>query len=394
MESYSSESELSKEIRQLISLRQEGGYWDFKRQWHKKKGDLLHDIVCMANNLQDRAAYIVIGIDENQDYAIVDVEGDPNRKSTQNIVDFLKDKKFAGGIRPFVHVEVIRLNSRMVDVIVIENSHNTPFYLTENYEDVRANYIYTRIIDTNTPKDRSADIDKVEYLWRKRFHIDESPIDKFYYYLGDPGAWREISNANMGYFYKRVPEYTIFREQDESRDGYEYYLFAQVDTRPHWYIITLKYHQTAIAQFLGIALDGGRSFVVAPRRAYELHDLGIPCVGYYVKGTLEYRLMCFYYHWETPEEYSLQRHFSATLQFRSEYEHNGFFSYVKDKMQHYNEIYSQQEDQHLPPFPELGGYNMERFKQEYRAVLALQKMLKEFRTVTKGTAEENIHANI
>lgn len=40
-------------IEKLISLKQEGSYWDFKREWYSqdKKADLLHDIICMANNL-------------------------------------------------------------------------------------------------------------------------------------------------------------------------------------------------------------------------------------------------------------------------------------------------------------------------------------------------------
>ena len=34
-------------IRELISLKQEGPYWDFKREWYSqdKKADLLHDII-------------------------------------------------------------------------------------------------------------------------------------------------------------------------------------------------------------------------------------------------------------------------------------------------------------------------------------------------------------
>lgn len=39
-----------------ISLRREGDSWDFKRQWHdkeKEKSDLLHDIICMSNLVQD-----------------------------------------------------------------------------------------------------------------------------------------------------------------------------------------------------------------------------------------------------------------------------------------------------------------------------------------------------
>ena len=87
------------EIIYLISLQQEGSYWDYKKQWHSNNSALLHDIICMANNLDNCAAYIIIGIDEECGYSVVDVASDQKRKNTQNIVDFLKDKKFAGGIR-------------------------------------------------------------------------------------------------------------------------------------------------------------------------------------------------------------------------------------------------------------------------------------------------------
>ena len=40
-------------IFELIQLKQEGEYWDFKRQWYKNNSDLLHDIICMANNLSE-----------------------------------------------------------------------------------------------------------------------------------------------------------------------------------------------------------------------------------------------------------------------------------------------------------------------------------------------------
>lgn len=94
------------EILELINLRQEGSYWDFKKEWYKsdKKQDLLHDIICMANNIENHDAYIIIGVDEANGYNIVSTEEDECRKNTQKIVDFLKDKKFAGGIRPTVYV--------------------------------------------------------------------------------------------------------------------------------------------------------------------------------------------------------------------------------------------------------------------------------------------------
>lgn len=50
---------LKETIEHLRSLKQEGGYWDFKKQWYDKdhKQDMLHDIICMANNIEDRDAH-------------------------------------------------------------------------------------------------------------------------------------------------------------------------------------------------------------------------------------------------------------------------------------------------------------------------------------------------
>ena len=78
-------------ILKLISLKQEGDYWDFKKQWYTNKSDLLHDIICMANNISSDDGYIIIGVDEESDYSILDVTNDPKRKRTQDIVCFLRN---------------------------------------------------------------------------------------------------------------------------------------------------------------------------------------------------------------------------------------------------------------------------------------------------------------
>lgn len=119
------------DIKKLISLKQEGNYWDFKREWYfqDKKADLLHDIICMANNLVNRDAYIIIGVDEENDYSFSSVKSDPNRKNTQQLVDFLREKHFAGGVRPIVSVENISFGENEIDVIVI---HALFCYLIRN----------------------------------------------------------------------------------------------------------------------------------------------------------------------------------------------------------------------------------------------------------------------
>ena len=106
------------EVLRLIAFRQEGEYWDFKKEWHKNKSDLLHDIICMANNLSNHDGLIIIGVNEETDYATCDITNDPNRRKTQDIVTFLRDKKFAGGVRPTVYVHSCLYCKKVVDVIV------------------------------------------------------------------------------------------------------------------------------------------------------------------------------------------------------------------------------------------------------------------------------------
>lgn len=394
MEHFKQGLSLNEEVTNLIRLRQEGSFWDFKKQWYTNKSDMLHDIICMSNNLSNRTAYIIIGIDEQQDYSIVDVSCDPNRKNTQKLVDFLKDKKFAGGIRPVVHVESLHYSKGVIDTIVIENSSSTPFYLTVQYEGVRANSIYTRVMDTNTPIDKSADINHVEQLWRKRFHLDDTPIEKFRYYLRSPDDWETIQDNDMGYFYKYSPEYTITCEKDESADGYEYYIFGQVNTNPSWWLITLRYHQTAIEQFQGIALDGGRSFVIAPRRAYDLLNTDVSSFGFYIQNDLRCRLLEFYHRKETSEEHSYRGYMRAIVVFRSEHEYKSFLNYVQTHMEEYHEIYKRRGNTGLPHFPNLSGYDMEHLKKDYKDALVMCDMLNEFRATGQTMiTEESTHAN-
>ena len=48
-------------------------------------------------------------------------------------------------------------------------------------------------------------------------------------------------------YYKYSPEYIIEHFRCDDRDGYEYYLFSQSDSRPRWYNINVKYHQTTLS---------------------------------------------------------------------------------------------------------------------------------------------------
>lgn len=379
------DNNLSYEIIRLVNLKQEGGYWDFKKQWHMNNGDLLHDIICMANNLENKDAYIIIGVDEENDFKFFDVLNDCNRKNTQNIVDFLKDKKFAGGVRPTVYVQPLTFKGINIDVIVIKNSTSTPFYLTEKFEGVFANQIYTRVMDTNTFKNKSADIDKIEYLWKKRFHIDETPIQKFYHYITKFTDWiASPIEYEMSRYYGPSPEFTITTESDESTKGYEYYLFSQCDSRPHWYLVTLKYYQTPLEQFQGISLDGGRCFIIAPNRkifSYDKYHQKQISYSYYVKTSHRYKLNTFFLNVEPPwESYQYNSFCEVILFFDTENEYNNFNKFILKNERLFDEISLKYLSEKPLYYEQIDGYKEGAFLDDYRNILTLKDMFSVFLT--------------
>lgn len=379
--------ELYDEIRRLIDLHQEGSYWDFKKEWYgkDKDSDQLIDIICMANNLANRDAYIIIGIDEEQDYSVSDVSNDPNRRNTQMLTDFLRSKKFAGDYRPVVTVEALHLSGGWIDVIVVRNSTNTPFFLKERYKSVNPNNIYVRLQDSNTPCDRSADFHHVEYLWKKRFGMLLTPIEKVKLYLKHPEDWENSPSQEDKKYYKFAPEYTIEHtfEPDDHRDGYEYYLFAQTDSRPHWCDIRICYHQTVLADMGGVILDGGRYFTATPNtdgislNRYAHWDVAYK---YMIKGELNHLVHEFYYVDDGDEARHAHNEYEGCLLFfDSSNEHEEFKDFVRANWYRKEEYAT---DIWIPHMEQINGYNMDAFKEQYRNVQILRRMLEKFRNIT------------
>lgn len=378
-----------KDIIELIEKKQEGPYWDFKRQWYEKekRGNMLHDIISMANNTCNRDAYIIIGVDEENDYALVDVSDDINRKNTQNLVDFLRSKKFAGEIRPLVFVETLKINNSQIDVIVVPNNNNTPYYLIERFNQVRAYHIYSRVQDTNTPTDKSADILNIEYLWRKRFGLESPPLERITTYLKNPEQWVDSPSLNSIKYYKHFPEFTVSYcfNPDEERTAQEYYHLYQTDPTPIWTDIKLKYHQTVLVEFTGLVLDGGRYFTPCPEKnGISLNEYGswdiVYC--YFVKDSLRYVLHEFYYENSNMEEKWANRSLiRAILIFETEYEHQAFRIFVSANWQRYSTIPDEQLD--LPYIPNSNKRKRDIYYKEARDVQILRKMLCDFRLFNK-----------
>jgi hypothetical protein len=152
-------------IVEFIKSKKEASYYDFKQQWHseKKDADLLHDIICLANNIDNVDAYLIIGITD-----MFEAVGVSEWKKSHELIEYVKSKGFAGDHIPEFDLLQMYYKYHKIDVLWIKSSKHVPFYLSKKHKDV-GTQIYTRVGDTNTPKDESASYNDIEKLWRIHF---------------------------------------------------------------------------------------------------------------------------------------------------------------------------------------------------------------------------------
>lgn len=191
--------ELKNIVESLIEKKIEGSYWDFKQSWHNNNVDLLKDIICIANNITPdmRDGYIIFGI-EDKTLKPIGVNNDSNRKSQENIIDFLSSIAWAGEEIPEVEVNTVQFDGKEIDVLVIYNKDVTPYYILKDYEKnfkgknkviVRAGVIYSRVGDRNTSSIECATKQASEFLWKKRFGLAGTDSHKVLKRLMDSNCW-------------------------------------------------------------------------------------------------------------------------------------------------------------------------------------------------------------
>ncbi len=280
---------LENHIEGLIDSKREGEYWDFKREPHDNNASLLHDIISLSNSLTNQNRYLIIGVSDPKDGCEVIglTKGQSNRKSQTELIDFLRSKIFAASIRPELELKTIQLDSKEVDVIIIYHKLFKPYFLTEDYnckgKIVRKNFIYTRIQDTNTPIDKSADLYHVELMWKERFGLTIPPAQRFKLILLEYDNWSfDPGNKNYGYYLPQ-PEYKI--EFGEFKDGHEPYELLFLNPEFSYGDVKFIYHSTIMYESEYVWLDGMRLFASAPDTS--MIDLKKEGVYYYFLNLLE-----------------------------------------------------------------------------------------------------------
>ena len=143
---------LTRIVQDLIGRRSEGVYWDFKLRHQARKGDLIHDVLCLANAEHDGPRLLVFGV-RNDDFSVCRIDVSEGRRTQAEIADLFRGNadKFFQSRFPAFQLREIEIDGAPVDVLVIEQEAKKPYYLVQPIEKVRAHHVYTRVCDTNTP---------------------------------------------------------------------------------------------------------------------------------------------------------------------------------------------------------------------------------------------------
>lgn len=299
-------SSLKDVLLELIESKREGAYWDFKEECYKNNADLLHDILCLSNAQHKGDRFLILGVSDPPECEIKGVAGDKHRKTQVQYIDVIRSKHFAGDIRPEIELRTVTIGKADIDVLIVFDRPHKPYYLREEYQGkaddgspvtVKANSIYTRTLDTNTPINKSADAPAIASMWRERFGLDSSPLEKAKLYLQEHEDWK-WDGVDFAY-YQFFPEFTIKIGPSSERSGksvwWDQWPFGEPLTESTYEI---KYHSTQLAKLQVIRCDReGISFphpdveYIQADNSKNVDAENTYSLFYYVKDTLGYSLL-------------------------------------------------------------------------------------------------------
>lgn len=367
---------LKDEILELIETKREGTYWDFKEECHGNNAELLHDILCLSNAQYKGDRFLILGVSNSPNCEIKGVADDRHRKSQAQFIDFIRSKHFAGDIRPEIELRTETVGKAEIDVLIVFDRPQKPFYLREEYRDkadggspvtVRANSIYTRTLDTNTPINKSADVPAIASMWRERFGLDVSPMEKVKLYLLEYGNW-EWDGVDFAY-YKYFPEFTIKIGSSSVRNDKSVWWDQWPVGEPlRESIYEIKYHSTQLAKLQVIRCDREDISFPHPDVGYiQIDDSkhkkaeNTYSLFYYVKDTLDYSLLHHLFRGDLTSIQSCTKPTNKKLPFMifENDEDRGFFMYSLEK--DIGEFFSEH-----PGFPQKGrGEKMLQEEEEF-----------------------------
>lgn len=387
-------------------MKHEGNYWDFKQEHHSKENNhkLLHDIICLANNLENREAYLIIGVDDNG--KVVGVKDESFRRNQQQLNDLLRHKIWEGFGAPNIRLRTIQIEGIEVDVIVIPQSIHVPYTLGEDIKPkgqkntfLRKHTIYTRNQDSNTPHNGAATITEVEHLMKIRLGILPDPIERIRRYIDDVENWKLINSnyEGMSWYYLLHPEFTIelLDEEEDENASPPNFSFVQINGKNSKLKINLKYHSTILYKDFARYVDEARGIVVYPDfsalNAFKLGSKFTNTFDYYFKDSIKIQLSSFLMKLNRLDREGClwERHLSYIPVFIDEDEMNEVKSIINE-----NSDQAMIDVTHYKEEVSISGYNTgltdderEFVKQDLATNLMVINKIKEYRNLFEKTIQ-------
>lgn len=288
---------MQKLVKNLVKQKKEGDWWDFKKQHHSNLHDLLHDVLCLANIIYDGDRFLIFGVSDN--YEITGLKDGDLRYTQADILSFLRTKSFAYHKLPNIKMNSILIDGKELDVLTIRNEDYKPYFLTRNETKlgttVRAGAVYSRIGDTNTPKDGSANPYEIEAMWRQRFGLDKKASERFIDVLLDFYNWKYdgISKA----FYDIDPDYTIEIGGDEGSGG-KFWWEESLFEKPDRFYYHLRYKAVELYKLLVVRFSSENlqipypniEYITYPEKLDGFEAEAFCDLFYYLENTIEYSL--------------------------------------------------------------------------------------------------------
>lgn len=285
---------LTELVQNLVQLGKESVYWDFKLKHHDHAHKLLHDVICLANAEHDGDRFLIFGV--SNDANVIGTLGTKPRRTQADIMDIFRanQNKFAGSRYPDIQLEKIEIGDLEIDVLIIKDTPHKPYYLIEKIRDLAPHHIYSRVLDTNIPANKSATPHDIERMWRERFGLNLSPLRRAQVYLSDFDSWKSGAqdNGNTLWFHKVFPEFTIRVEDSDLASSEEWTQGEIVKNNNFSCLYDIYYHQTRMARILWVSFDDRKKSMVAPK--WE------PCSAgrfyYYDRDSIEFAMQLFHAH--------------------------------------------------------------------------------------------------
>jgi hypothetical protein len=145
-------------------------------------------------------------------------------------------------------------------------------------------------MDRNTPFNKVAFREDIERMWKEKFGLSQSPLERMGIYIADSRNWRHIETDAYYYFHPEFRRKVSYETNDMKAFSFAWMVgdFGSLETQENnfLYTISLYYHQTELDHIDVMVFSGGKKEIVLPCSC----KIGGAIFYYYIKNSINYLL--------------------------------------------------------------------------------------------------------